>query len=196
MALVQYLRGKELCIVTFLLFLEAFDLRKALKKFHSLRQTGLSENEAASQCWKSYHGFHLVEYKKWQPTKGNPGARRGPAPPPFKMTQKTGPSPKLSNEEVSYAKQILKRHPKLSNKSIAHRIDTRRTTPPKKRKRAPQRTPSAKRICRRKLSVTPKDVSRAFCLGVNRTSENGSENYRGYRVIRVYRFVYPFCLFL
>ena len=50
-------------------------MSKAIKKFWSLRDTGLSENEAASECWESYRNIHIVPYAR----RGVPRApSRGP----------------------------------------------------------------------------------------------------------------------
>ena len=74
-------------------------MRRAIKKFWHLRDVdGMTEREAAEECWKAYKGLHLVKHKIWKPTKGNQTERRGPVPPPFKMTRKTGPKPKLDKK--------------------------------------------------------------------------------------------------
>ena len=99
-------------------------MSKAIKKFWKLRDSGNSENEAAAACWKTYKNVHLVSYKKWTPTSGNPTTRRGPVSPHFKMTKKTGPAPKLDKKLKAKAKQCLLRDPDLSNTAIAQRLET------------------------------------------------------------------------
>jgi len=100
-------------------------MRRAIKKFWHLRDVdGMTEREAAEECWKSYKGVHLVKYKSWKPTKGNQTERRGPVPPPFKMTRKTGPKPKLDKKDRARAKQYLDRDPDLSNTSLAQKMET------------------------------------------------------------------------
>ena len=100
-------------------------LSKAIKKFWHLRDIeGMTENQAAAECWKSYKGYHLVPYSKWHPTKGNPTERRGPVPPAFKMTKKPGPKPKLDKTQRARAKQFLKRDPDLSNTALAQKLQT------------------------------------------------------------------------
>ena len=104
-----------------------YGLRKAIKMFWRLRDSeGLSENQAAAQCWESYPRVHLVEYSKWKPTKGNATERRGPVPPPFRMTKKPGPKPKLDTKMRSAAEQFLLRDPDLSNTTIAQKLETKR----------------------------------------------------------------------
>ena len=101
--------------------------RKAIKKFWHLRDPeGLSENEAAAECWKTYPCVHLVKYSKWTPSKGNATERRGPTPPEFRMTKKPGPKPKLDTEMRAAAKQYLLRDPDLSNTAIAQKLETKR----------------------------------------------------------------------
>ena len=116
--------------IMYFLFVSLFHrlpLRKAIKKFWYLRDSeGLSENEAAAQCWKSYPHVHLVKYSKWTPTKDNATERRGPVPPEFRMTKKPGPKPKLDTKMRAAAKQYLLRDPDLSNTSIAQKLETKR----------------------------------------------------------------------
>ena len=102
-------------------------MRKAIKKFWRLRDNGLSETEAAAECWKSYKGYHLLPYEQWHPTKGNPKERRGPIPPPFKMNAKPGPKPKIDKELKAMAKQLLLRDPDLSNTALAQKLETAKT---------------------------------------------------------------------
>ena len=100
-------------------------MRRVIKKFWHLRDVeGMSEREAAEVCWKSYKRILLVQYDNWQPTKGNQTERRGPVPPPFKMTRKTGPKPKLDKKDRARAKQYLDRDPDLSNTALAQKIET------------------------------------------------------------------------
>ena len=84
----------------------------------------MTEREAADACWKTYPGIHLVKYDVWNPTKGNQTERRGPVPPHFKMTKKTGPKPKLNKKDRARAKQYLDRDPDLSNTALAQKIET------------------------------------------------------------------------
>ena len=86
----------------------------------------MSQNEAAGACWKTYKGYHLVPYSKWSPTEGNSTERRGPIPPPFKMTAKTGPKPKMDKKTKARAKQYLLRDPDLNNAAIAQKLQTAR----------------------------------------------------------------------
>jgi len=98
-------------------------LRYATKKYWDLRdQHKMNSDEAAAKCWETYPNIHLVPYKKWTSTKGNPTDRRGPVPPPHKMTKKTGPKPKMNKNMTATAKQMLLRHPKASNSSIAQNL--------------------------------------------------------------------------
>ena len=99
-------------------------MRKAIKKFWKLRDNGSSENEAAAACWETYKNVHLVPYTVWKPTQGNATERRGPVPPHFKMTKKTGPSPKVDQKLTAKAKQFLLRDPELSNVAIAQKLET------------------------------------------------------------------------
>ena len=100
-------------------------LRRAIKTYWSLRDVeGMTEREAADACWKSYPGYHLVKYDVWNPTKGNQTERRGPMPPHFKMTKKTGPKPKLNKKDRARAKQYLDRDPDLSNAALAQKVET------------------------------------------------------------------------
>ena len=99
-------------------------MRQAIKKYWKHRDQGMTSDEAAAACWKSYRGCHLVPYNIWSPTKGNPTARRGPTPPHFKMTKKPGPQPKLDKKAKARAKQYLLRDPDLSNAGIAQKVET------------------------------------------------------------------------
>ena len=98
-------------------------LRNAIKKFWYLVDVkNFTVDESASACWDSYPNIHLVPYKKWSPTKGNPTDRRGPVPPPFKMTRKPGPKPKMNQKLTEIAKQSILRRPKASNPSVAQHL--------------------------------------------------------------------------
>ena len=146
-------------------------MSKAIKKFWLLRDSGMSENEAAAECWSSYKSVHVVDYKKWSSTSGNPGSRRGVKPLPFKMTQKTGPAPKMSNYEKKFAKSVLDRNPKMNNEGIAKRVEENSK---KRRLSGAESTP------RRKRRISSKDISRLFNTGLNRSPKNVSDNFRGY----------------
>ena len=109
--------------VSFSFLLSSITLRKAIKKFWFLRDQGNSENEAAAACWKAYKGVHLVDYKEWTPTKGNPGARRGPVTPHFRRNRKRGRKLKVTPVELKFAKQKLRRQPRINNATLAQHIN-------------------------------------------------------------------------
>ena len=91
--------------------------------FHRLKDSGFSTEQAAEKCYEHYPRQHVVPYSRWKPTKNNDGARRGPAPKPWRMTKKAGRHRKLTPAMVKDAKQILKRNPKMNNASIAQHLN-------------------------------------------------------------------------
>ena len=91
--------------------------------FHSCRDNGMSEAEAAEQCYNHYPKERVISYEKWKPTKGNDGCRRGPKTKPWKMCQKPGRKRKLTPKMVKDAKQLLKRNPKMNNAAIAQHLN-------------------------------------------------------------------------
>ena len=102
---------------------KGWSLSFAIKKFWDLQDNqNKSSDEAAAEVWKTYPRIHLVPYSNWTPTRGNPTSRRGPIPPPHKMTKKRGPKPKMDVKRTAAAKQKLLRHPKASNTALAQQM--------------------------------------------------------------------------
>lgn len=93
-----------------------------MKRYHSLVDGGMDSLEAAQKVYDSYSNIRVLPVKKWKPTNGNPGSRRGPVPHGMKQKKKTGPKPKLSRATRQALVQTIERHPEMTNHALASHL--------------------------------------------------------------------------